>query len=371
MLYSGITDCSIIRFQDLFNRKRPAFKKETGTVNRENKAKRREIMYRALVAEKEEDGFKRSVKELRLRDLPDNDTLVRVMYSSLNYKDALSATGNRGVTRKFPHTPGIDAAGVVEETESSLVETGDEVIVTSYDLGMNTPGGFGEYIRVPAEWIVRLPAGLSLKQSMIYGTAGFTAGMSVYELVSRINHSDGEILVTGATGGVGSMAVSILSGLGYSVACVSGKPDAADYLKPLGAGRIIDREEFLKDHEKPLLKETWAGGIDTAGGQILACTVKSAKLSGVVTCCGNAASGDLPLTVFPFILRGVSLAGIDSQHCPMELRQKIWNRLAGDWKVEGLESICTETGLDGLDHYIHGILKGEMTGRVVVKVCDD
>lgn len=326
------------------------------------------MTYKALVVEKENGGFKRSIKTLEVDDLPDNDTLVRVSYSSLNFKDALSATGNKGVTRKFPHTPGIDAAGVIEETKSDAFKPGDEVIVTSYDLGMNTFGGFGEYIRVPAEWVVKLPSGLSLKQSMIYGTAGFTAGMSVYELVSRIKPHDGEILVTGATGGVGSMAVAILSSLGYSVACVSGKPDAAEHLKPLGAGRIISREEFLKDHEKPLLKEAWAGAVDTAGGDLLACAVKSARLGGLVTCCGNTAGGELPLTVFPFILRGISLVGIDSQHCPMERRKAVWEHLAGDWKFDHLDDLYTETDLEGLDPYIDRILKGEITGRTLVRI---
>ena len=326
------------------------------------------MMYKALVVEKENGGFKRSVKTLEVDDLPDNDTLVRVSYSSLNFKDALSATGNKGVTRKFPHTPGIDAAGVIEETKSDAFKPGDEVIVTSYDLGMNTFGGFGEYIRVPSEWIVKLPSGLSLKQSMIYGTAGFTAGMSVYELVSRIKPDDGEILVTGATGGVGSMAVSILSTLGYSVACVSGKPGAPEHLKPLGAKRILSREEFLKDHEKPLLKEEWAGAIDTAGGDLLACAIKSARLGGIVTCCGNTAGGELPLTVFPFILRGISLVGIDSQHCPMERRKAVWEHLAGDWKFDHLDDLYTETDLEGLDPYIDRILKGEITGRTLIKV---
>ena len=329
------------------------------------------MTYRAMVVEKQEDGFRRSVQSLNTEDLPDNDTLVRVRYSSLNYKDALSATGNKGVTRKFPHTPGIDAAGVIEETAGDAFKPGDEVIVTSYDLGMNTFGGFGEYIRVPAEWVVKLPAGLTLKQSMIYGTAGFTAGMSVYELTRRIRPEDGEVLVTGATGGVGSMAVSILHRLGYDVACVSGKPDAAKHLKPLGAGRIISREEFLKDHEKPLLKEEWAGVIDTAGGDLLACAIKSAKLGGIVTCCGNTAGGELPLTVFPFILRGISLAGIDSQHCPMDRRKAVWEHLADDWKIDHLDDLYTETNLDGLDPYIDRILKGEISGRVLVRVAAD
>ena len=206
-----------------------------------------EKLYRALVVEEtEKKVFTRKIEAKNLQDLPAGEILVRVHYSSLNYKDALSASGNRGVTRTYPHTPGIDAAGIVEESTNPDIIAGDEVIVTSYDLGMNTSGGFGQYIRVPADWVVKLPEGLSLKQSMIYGTAGFTAGMSVHKVIETVRPEEGDILVTGATGGVGSLAVGILAKLGYSVTAVSGKPDAREILEKLGVKQVLSRSDFLE-----------------------------------------------------------------------------------------------------------------------------
>jgi putative YhdH/YhfP family quinone oxidoreductase len=321
-----------------------------------------------VVEETGKNEFSSEIKELTTADLPAGDVLVRVEYSSLNYKDALSATGNRGVTRNYPHTPGIDAAGVVAESATDDVKEGDSVIVTSYDLGMNTSGGYGQYIRVPADWVVNLPAGMTLEESMIYGTAGFTAGMSVGKLTPAVKPDDGQILVTGATGGVGSMAVGILAKLGYSVAAVSGKADAEEMLTTLGADEIIDRQAFLEGSDRPLLKTRWAGVIDTVGGEILAAAVKSTLPLGVVTCCGNVASVDLPLNVFPFILRGVSLIGIDSQNCPMPFRRHVWEKLASEWKFPALDNIYREIELAGLPSEIDKILKGGQKGRVVVRV---
>lgn len=326
------------------------------------------VSYKALIVEETgEKQFSRQVKNAFIKDLPDNDVLVRVAYSSLNYKDALSATGNRGVTRQYPHTPGIDAAGIVEHSRAETVKKGEQVIVTSYDLGMNTSGGFGQYIRVPADWVVKLPKGLDLKQSMIYGTAGFTAGMSVYKLIQTIRPEHGDILVTGATGGVGSLAAGILAHLGYSVTAVSGKTDTA-LLDRLGVKKVISRSDFLKNTKPPVLKPEWAGVIDTVGGDILATAIKATKQDGVVTCCGNVASADLPINVFPFILRGVSLLGIDSQHCPMEFRTRVWEKLASDWKFDLLESIFDEIPLEQLNDKINGILKGELKGRTLVNL---
>ncbi|MFW5854921.1 MAG: YhdH/YhfP family quinone oxidoreductase, partial [Thermodesulfobacteriota bacterium] len=287
---------------------------------------------------------------------------------SLNYKDALSATGNRGVTRTFPHTPGIDAAGVVEESTDDRFKPGAEVIVTSYDLGMNTSGGFGQYIRVPAGWVVPLPKNLTLKEAMIYGTAGFTAGISVYKLTHTVKPEDGDILVTGATGGVGSLAVSILSGLGYSVTAVTGKTEEESFLKGIGARAILSREEALDTSGRPMLKSLWAGVVDTVGGDYLVTAIKSTHLHGTVTCCGNVASPDLPLNVFPFILRGVSLLGVDSQNCPMDTRVQIWKHLAGDWKLDRLDQIAKEISLGRLDENIDLILEGKQKGRVVVNL---
>ena len=323
--------------------------------------------FKAMVVEEVDKGvFRRTIKDRTIQDLPAGDVLIRVRYSSLNYKDALSASGNRGVTRNYPHTPGIDAAGVVEESGSDLFQAGEEVLVTSYDLGMNTCGGFGQYIRVPAEWVVKLPDQLSLKQSMCYGTAGFTAGMSVDKLIETVKPSQGEILVTGATGGVGSMAAGILARLGYSLVAVSGKPDAMDLLSGLGVKSVITRQEFLEDANRPLLKPRWSGVVDTVGGEILASAIKATMPLGVVTCCGNVASPELPITVFPFILRGVTLVGIDSQNCPMAWRRQIWEKLAGDWKFEMPEELISEISLGDLEAAVAAILKGQVKGRKVV-----
>ena len=320
-----------------------------------------------IVEETEKDQFTGRVRDTQIKNLPQGDLLIRVHYSSLNYKDALSATGNRGVTRNFPHTPGIDAAGVVESSQDERFSKGDAVIVTSYDLGMNTWGGFGQYIRVPADWAVPLPQGLDLKESMILGTAGFTAGMSVAKLTHTVKPGQGSILVTGASGGVGSIAVAILSHLGYAVTAVSGKTDTT-LLNSLGARAVVSRKEFLENTKPPLLKPAWAGVIDTVGGDVLATAIKATDLSGAVTCCGNVASPDLPITVFPFILRGVSLLGVDSQHCPMNPRRKIWEKLSQEWKFSMLDKIYDEVTLDGLGSKIELILQGGIAGRTLVNL---
>ena len=324
--------------------------------------------YKALIVEEpEKNNFVRQIKNANINDLPKGDVLIRVLYSSLNYKDALSATGNRGVTRQYPHTPGIDAAGIVEESLVDTIKKGEKVIVTSYDLGMNTSGGFGQYIRVPENWVVKLPDGLDLKQSMIFGTAGFTAGMSIFKLIKTIQPEHGDILVTGATGGVGSLSSGILSHLGYCVTAVSGKIDTS-LLNNLGVKTIISRKEFLENTKSPILKPQWAGVIDTVGGDILATAIKSTKQDGIVTCCGNVASPDLPINVFPFILRGISLLGIDSQHCPMAFRSMVWEKLATEWRFDYLDSIYEEIVLDQLNDKIQLILKGELKGRTLVNL---
>ena len=321
-----------------------------------------------VVAETENKKYERKITDRSIDDLPEGEVLVKVGYSSLNYKDALSASGNKGVTRKYPHTPGIDAAGVVAESVSPEFTPGDKVIVTSYDLGMNTSGGFGQYIRVPADWVVRLPENLTLKESMAYGTAGFTAGLSVFELENHhVSPEQGEILVTGASGGVGSIAVSILARLGYPVVAVSGKEKEKQFLHDLGAAEILTREAATDSSGRPLLKERWAGVIDTVGGDILATAIKSTRMGGTITCCGNVASHELNTTVFPFILRGARLIGINSQNCPMDIRQQIWQNLAGSWKIN-LGGLMAETTLEGLDEKIERILKGKLKGRVVVNL---
>ena len=322
-----------------------------------------------VVTEKEKDQFVKEIKDRNIDDLPQGDVLVNVKYSSLNYKDVLSTIGNRGVTRQYPHTPGIDAAGTVAESQSKEFKAGDEVIVTSYDLGMNTSGGFGQYIRVPADWVVKMPENLSPRESMIFGTAGFTAALSVYRLVDYgIAPDMGRILVSGATGGVGSIAVSILTKAGYEVVAVNGIVDEKDFLLEIGAKEVISIEEATDSSGKPLLKGLWAGGIDTIGGQILATMIKSIQPDGGVTCCGNVGSHDLPLNVYPFILRGVTLMGIDSQNCPMPMRVKVWNKIASDWKLERLELLTTEVSLDGLNERIDLILQRKHKGRTIVRL---
>jgi putative YhdH/YhfP family quinone oxidoreductase len=322
-----------------------------------------------VIGENSDKTFTRQIRQRGIDDLPDGDVLIRVCYSSLNYKDALSAIGNRGVTRQYPHTPGIDAAGIVEHSRSEHFSIGEEVIVTSYDLGMNTSGGFGQYIRVPAEWIVRLPEGLTLRQSMIFGTAGFTAGMSLQKLEERgITPDKGDILVTGATGGVGSMAVAILSRCGYSVVAVSGKETEKAFLTGLGAKDILSREQASDTSARPLLKPRWAGVVDTVGGNILETAIKSTQQDGVITCCGLVASPNLSLTVFPFILRAVSLVGIDSQNYPSGPRQQIWEKLAKEWRPQSLENMAKEISLEQLSEHIDLILAGRQTGRVIVNL---
>jgi putative YhdH/YhfP family quinone oxidoreductase len=325
--------------------------------------------FRALRVIEEDKGFVRRIEQCTTDDLPPGDVLVRVRYSALNYKDALSATGNRGVTRQYPHTPGIDAAGVVQEDASGTFPTGTEVLVHAHDLGANTWGAYSELIRVPADWVIPLPEGLDLRSAAGYGTAGFTAAQSVLELEENgVAPTAGEILVTGASGGVGSIAVAILARLGYTVVAATGKAQAREQLERLGAA-VASREEVQDDSAKPLLRSRWAGVVDTVGGGILSAALRSTRHGGVVTACGNAASGDLPVTVYPFILRGIRLIGIDSAWMNEDRRRAIWERLAGPWSVGGvLDELITEVDLDGVDRWIDEILAGRVRGRIVVRV---
>lgn len=329
-----------------------------------------ERAFTAMIVEEPRKGtFTRRIGERRVKDLPPGEVLIRVRFSSLNYKDALSATGNPGVSRVFPHTPGIDAAGEVVLSSVAAFAPGDHVIVTGYDLGMNTPGGFGQYIRVPASWVVKLPQRLSLRESMIVGTAGFTAALSVLRLIAAgVKPDGGDIIVSGATGGVGSIAVALLAKAGYRVVAATGKKCEQDFLSSLGAADIIGRDELLQDAERPLMKERWGGAVDVVGGTTLAALLKSTRYGGVVTCCGLVSSSELPVNVFPFILRGVSLLGIDSVQCPMETRLSVWDRLAGDWKLDNLAGMAAECGLEDLEERIQGILQGQLRGRTLVNL---
>lgn len=319
-----------------------------------------------VVSETADKQFVREIKQRELSDLPSGELIIEVKYSSLNYKDALSASGNKGVTRKYPHTPGIDAAGVVVDCSNRSFAVGDQVIVMGYDLGMNTSGGFGQFISVPSAWAIKLPQGLSLKDSMSYGTAGLTAALCVIRLMaSGLSKDSGEVLVTGATGGVGSVAVAILGKLGFNVVAATGKATEQAFLIGLGAKTIISREEANDTSGRPLQKPRWAGVVDTVGGNILATALKAAKYGGLVAACGNAMSPDLNVNVFPFILRGVSLLGVDSVEIPMRSRQMAWSKLAGEWKID-LAGLVTEVSLEELNPKIDEILKGGIRGRVVV-----
>ncbi|WEK34394.1 MAG: YhdH/YhfP family quinone oxidoreductase [Candidatus Pseudobacter hemicellulosilyticus] len=330
--------------------------------------------FKALWVTETKDGkFERTIVERMIDDLPPGEVVIKVQYSSLNYKDALSATGNKGITRQFPHTPGIDAAGVVEISRSELFATGEEVIVTGYDLGMNTCGGYGEYIRVPAAWVVKKPTAFTLKECMAIGTAGFTAALALYkmELMGQ-DPAQGPVVVTGSTGGVGSMAVSLLHKAGYEVIAVTGKDNAQEYLQHLGASEIQDRA-FVTDHSgKALLKPKWAGAIDTVGGNTLLTLLKGCKAEGCVVSTGLVSSPKLDATVYPFILNGINLLGIGSAETPMVRRLAVWGKLADTWNIrEKLNAIAKEVTLEELNHtYIDNILAGKIMGRIVVKMAE-
>ena len=326
--------------------------------------------FNAFVVTKTDDHqFTAGVVEKVLDNLPQGDVLIRVHYSSLNYKDALSANGHPGVTTKFPHVPGIDAAGTVVSSNVPQFHKDEFVLVTGFDLGMNTWGGFAGYIRVPADWVIPLPVGLTLRESMILGTAGFTAALCIHALEQNsITPSSGQILVTGATGGVGSIAVSLLSKLGYSVVAATGKSSQHDFLKSLGAASICDRTDLDDRSGKPLLRERWAGVVDTVGGNTLATAIKATKYDGCITACGLVGGAELVTTVYPFILKGVRLIGIDSVRCPRDRRLSIWNKLASDWKPTQLNELTSTITLFQLTEYIETILQGKSVGRVIVSL---
>ena len=326
--------------------------------------------FKALLVSETADGrFEPRIVERAIDELPAGDVLIRVRYSSLNYKDALSASGNRGVTRNYPHTPGIDAAGVVAASAVGEFAEGDEVIVTGYDLGMNTAGGFGQYIRVPASWVIKRPQGLSLRDAMVLGTAGLTAALCVDKLEQAgLERSAAPVLVTGATGGVGSIAVALLACLGYDVAAVTGKADQAGFLKRLGASQVVERAALQAGVERALLKEQWSGAVDTVGGDILFNVVKSLQRGASVACCGLTAGTHFQASVLPFILRGVNLLGVDSVEIPLMVKAAMWDKLSLQWKLGNLDELVEEIGLEQLPEAIQRILAGGQVGRVLVRL---
>ena len=326
--------------------------------------------YKSFVVREKEDGnFSRNIEDKAFPVLGKDEVIIKVAYAALNYKDALSANGHKGITKEYPHTPGVDAAGVVVQSSNELYLEGDEVIVTSYDFGMNTSGGFQEYIKVPASWPVHLPEGLSLEESMILGTGGFTAALSLYKMEeNKQSPKMGPVLVTGSTGGVGSMAVSILAKRGYDVIASTGKESEHQYLKELGATEIISRTDVDDQSGRPLLRYKWAGVIDTVGGNTLATAIKATNRNGNIAVCGLVASPEINTTVYPFILNGVNLLGIETAETPREWRIKIWELLSSEWKPDNLNKIKKIISLDQLNSHIDLMIKGNSKGRVVVKM---
>ena len=324
----------------------------------------------AFVVNKTQEGkFVSGIEQLDIPTIGENEVLIKASYSSLNFKDALSSVGNPGVTRNFPHVTGIDVAGVIEESNSSEFAKGDEVLVTGYDMGMNTDGGHQSYVKVPASWVVKKPDMITDKEIMTYGTAGLTAGLSVNELLNNgITPQSGEILVTGATGGVGSISVSILSKLGFDVVAISGKEEKIPLLKEIGAKEVILRKDFDVENKKPMVRERFAGVIDTVGGNILAESLKAIKYDGLATCCGLTSSFALDTNVFPFILRGVRLIGIDSVECKIEKKIAVWNKLANEFSIDSLSEITNEISLEELPEAYKVLLDGKAVGRYVVKI---
>ncbi|MFD2830274.1 acrylyl-CoA reductase family protein [Corticicoccus populi] len=325
--------------------------------------------FKAVIVEQTGDSVQSSVKEIDRETLPKSDVLIKVEYTGVNYKDGLAASADGKIVNQYPFIPGIDLAGTVVESGDERFKAGDAVIATSYEIGVSHFGGFSEYASIPADWIVPLPEGLTLKESMIIGTAGFTAALSISRLEKNgLRKEDGEVLVTGATGGVGSLAVTMLSGLGYKVAASTGKQSEHDYLKMLGAERIISREAVYNGKVKALDKEKWAAAVDPVGGEPLAALLGQIKYMGSVAVSGLTAGGSVPTTVFPFILRSVNLLGIDSVYCPMEERKMVWERLASDLKPEKFAEITEEIVMDDVPDALKKILTGTVRGRIIVKI---
>lgn len=321
-----------------------------------------------LVRKTGSGSIETSVESRPLRELPAGEVLIRVQASSMNYKDALAAQGHPGIVSRFPHVPGIDAAGVVEQSDSPKFKAGDAVLCTGYELGSQQWGGWAEFIRVPADWVVPLPEGLTIDETMILGTAGFTAAQCVFSLEEHgVTPEKGPVVVSGATGGVGSIALIILAKMGYQVTAVSGKTDRYDWLRSLGAADIISREDAVDSSQRPLLKARWAGGVDTVGGETLSTMLRSLDHRGCVAACGLVGGHDLSLTVYPFLLRGVTLDGIDSAHCPYDRRLQIWNRLAGEWKLGDIPDFVTEITLDEINEHVAKMMRGESAGRILVR----
>ena len=331
------------------------------------------MSFRAFVVDKSEDSFSAEIAELDESRLPEGEVTLRVEWSDVNYKDGLACVRDGRVISSYPMTPGIDLAGSVIESNDDRFKEGDGVLVTGYDLGVGHPGGFAELARVPADWLVHLPDGLNAQEAMALGTAGFTAALSVYEFERNgIGPDSGPVLVTGATGGVGSTAVAMLAGLGYTVAASTGKDSEHAFLRSIGASEILSREEVSAESGRPMEKARWAGAVDPVGGSTTAYLLRTTKPGGVVALSGLTGGTAIGTSVFPFILRGVKLVGIDSVYAPMPVREELWRRLGADLKPAGLlETIAEEITLEGVIGATAKILKGAIRGRTLVRLTDD
>ncbi len=326
--------------------------------------------FKAFIVNKKEEDFSAEVRMIQQKDLPEGDVLIKVAYSSVNYKDGLASIPNGKIVRSYPFIPGIDLAGTVVASDDSRFKEGEAVIATSYEIGVSHYGGYSEYTRIPGDWIVPLPEGLTLKEAMVFGTAGFTAALSVHRLEENgLTPEKGKVLVTGATGGVGSVAVAMLAKRGYHVVASTGKQSEHEYLRKIGAAEIISREELVGEKIKPLDKQLWAAAVDPVGGKTLSAILPKLDYNGSVAVSGLTGGTDVQTTVFPFILRGINLLGIDSVYCPMKTRKLLWQRMATDLKPEGLlDTIKSEVSLEELPAVLTRILKGENRGRTIVKI---
>ena len=324
--------------------------------------------FNAITVEQKKSGeFFQSIKERNIYHLPEGDLLVRVKYSSLNYKDSLSYSGNKGVTKIYPHTPGIDAMGIVEFSKTKDFNKGDKVIITGYDLGMNTPGGFGEYIRVPREWVTLLPEKLGDSESMILGTAGMTAALCVNAMLEKHKIKGEEAIVTGATGGVGCITVMLLTKLGAKVTAITGKTNSQDFLYSIGAKEVLLRDDYINSVKKPMGKGLWNIAVDVAGGKMLSTLIANMKYGGTITCCGLVDSPSFTSSVFPFILRGINLVGIDSAEASINEKAEIWYNFANHWKLDDIQNISKTVDMYGMMNEINTILEGRQIGRIVLK----
>lgn len=327
------------------------------------------IKFKSLVVNEQNGRYIPEFVTKSIADLPQGDVIIKVAYSGLNYKDALSFRGHKGITKQYPHTPGIDASGVVVESHSHKFVVGDKVLITGYDLGMNTSGGFQEYIRVPSDWVVKLPENLTLKESMIYGTAGFTTALAINRIEQiGINPNSGKILVTGATGGVGIIAVAILSKLGYQVEASTGKPEYTELLKQIGAVNILNRDEIIDNSNRPLLLRKWKAVIENVGGNTLNSVIKQVEKGGAVVIIGNVTGDVFQSTVYPFILRGIALLGVESAETPMDLRLQMWNKLSNEWKIDCFDKVHKLIKLEEIIGELTKMLEGTQAKKVVVEI---